>query len=237
MSISKEQPSVARATAWSMTGALARMAINFTGMIILARLIAPESFGVFAVASSLVLLVAYLSEIGSSWALIQHKETRPEHAGSALVLALGTSVALGSLVALSAEVLADLFSMPELQEAITLMCLIIPLQAASGVPRALLRRSMNFRRLVRVDLVAAVIGLACGIAHALAAPSYVSLLIQAMTYQLVVAFGLWTKQARNAVGRPSKKGLSRIVRVRRRADRLRSADAGGKEFRHLPDRP
>lgn len=219
MSISEKRPSVARATAWSTAGALMRMTINFAGMVILARLVAPQAFGVFAVASSLVLLVAYLSEIGSSWALIQHERIRPDHAGSALVLALGTSAAVSSLLALSADPLADFMRMPDLQLAILAMCLIIPIQAASGIPRALLRRAMNFGRLVRVDVVAAMTGLVCGLAHALTAPSYLSLLIQAMTYQTVLAFGLWTKQARSAVGRPTKKGYRELL-----------AFAGGQTF-------
>ncbi|QSR32850.1 hypothetical protein CFI00_20575 [Nocardioides sp. S5] len=208
MTLIEEQPSVVRATAWSTSGAVARMILNLAGMVILARLVAPESFGLFAVSSSLVLIVAYLSEIGSSWALVQHKAIRAEHVGSALILALGAAAALSSTLAITAGGVARFMQMPELQEAILAMCLIIPVQAASGVPRALLRRAMNFGRLVRVDLVAAGTGLVCGLTHALLAPSYWSLVVQAIVYQLVLAGGLWTKSARSAVGRPSRRGCS-----------------------------
>lgn len=203
--------SVGRAAGWSTAGALIRMALNFIGMVILARLVAPEEFGVFAVASSLVLLVAYLAEIGSSWALVQRAEVRPDHAGSALIFAGGCALAAGAGLVLFSGVIADLMNMPSLQGALMFMALVIPIQAASGVPRALLKRDLAFDRLVRVDLAAAIAGLAAGLAHAWYNPSVISLLTQAIIYQVALALGLWSRRARQAIGHPSLRAFRELL--------------------------
>lgn len=200
-----------RAATLTSSGALLRLVLNFGGMLVLARLIAPTEFGVYAFVSGIVLLIAYLSEIGSSWALLQFKTFRPDHAGSALALALSlASVASLAVVAL-AHPLAEYMEMPAARGVLITMCLVVPIQAASGVPRALLRRRFEFGRLVRVDLSAAVVALFAGLLHAWIYASVYSLVVQAVVYQLTTSVGLWRRTRREELGRPSRAGIRDLV--------------------------
>ena len=120
--------------------------LGFVGMLVLARLLSPEVFGLFAIASFLIVLAESLSTLGLNAALVRRREEVSEldlrtvftaQLGFVAVAGLGIWVAAPGIVAhyaLSDDSLA----------VIRIMALVLVLNLFRTVPDVLLQRRMRF---------------------------------------------------------------------------------------------
>ena len=69
----------------------AKIVVNLVGLVstvILARLLVPEDFGLVAIAAALAIIVATITELSLSQALVQHEAPDEDHYHSAFTLNL-----------------------------------------------------------------------------------------------------------------------------------------------------
>lgn len=95
----------------------ARLAANLLGavaIVVLARLLTPEDFGIVAVASSILAIVQSCTELSLSNALVQKSEVGKAHVDTAWTMGLLRSVALCLLFSVLAWPLSVLYSVPAL---------------------------------------------------------------------------------------------------------------------------
>ena len=121
-------------------------------MVVLARLIPPSAFGMFAIALIVQELAITSTSEGVGTALVQRKSIEREHVqgGFALALLLSTGLAIATLV-LDAVLVRPLFG----DETAALVLLAMPwflFMALSAPSYALLRRRLDFRRLAVLDI-------------------------------------------------------------------------------------
>lgn len=121
-------------------------------MVLLARLIPPAAFGMFAIALLVQELAISISSEGVGTALVQRRKIGREHleGGMAVGLAIASGFAVVTLVA-SVLVVRPVFG----QETATLVALAAPwfLISAIGAPSySLLRRRLDFRKVSILDL-------------------------------------------------------------------------------------
>jgi O-antigen/teichoic acid export membrane protein len=137
-----------RGAAWSTLDVAVNRTLSFAMGVVVARLLTPEDFGVYAVALVVHVIIINVSEVGVSTALVRD-DARAVEAGAPTVttIALASSVALGTLMALSAPGLAGLLGAPDAASAIMVMALTLPLAGLSAVPAALLRRNFRMDRI------------------------------------------------------------------------------------------
>jgi O-antigen/teichoic acid export membrane protein len=133
-----------RSAAWgTLDVTLSRFAQLAQGIIV-ARILAPEAFGVFAVALVVHAIIVNVSELGASVSLIRDAPERAERsAPTVMTIAVGNATVLGVLMAAGATGLATLLGEPTAAGAIAVMAISLPLAGLTAVPSALLRR--NFR--------------------------------------------------------------------------------------------
>jgi O-antigen/teichoic acid export membrane protein len=135
--------------------AFARVGIEILllgSMVVLARLMPPSAFGMFAVVLIVQELAVTVPGEGIGSALVQRRNVRREHlqAGLALSLLMGLAMAAVFLV-LAATVLPALFGSPTA----ALIALATPyflFGAVFALPMAVLRRRLDFRRISLIDL-------------------------------------------------------------------------------------
>ena len=135
--------------------AYARVAIEVLllgSMVVLARLMPPSAFGMFAVVLIVQELAVTVPGEGIGSALVQRRNVRREHfqGGLALSLLIGIGMAAIFLV-LAATVVPVLFG----SETAALVALATPcflLGAVFALPMAVLRRRLDFRRISLIDL-------------------------------------------------------------------------------------
>lgn len=161
--------------AWSSLTSIAGSAVKVVSLVVLARLLTREDFGVAAAAAAFVGIAGLLAELGVGSALVQLREATVETRSTALFLALGAGAVLGVGLFVGAPALARAMEMPSLDGPLRLLAFLPLAAAAASVQRGLLQRALEFRALALVEI------LSFGAAHALLAVGLASL-----------GFGYWS---------------------------------------------
>lgn len=182
---------------WGGGGAFLRLFMQMAAQIVLARLLGPEQYGLFAMSVVVMSFSAFFSDIGMAYGLIQQKTLDDTHVRFVFgwQLVLGTAVALG--LALLAQPLAVFFREPRLLAIILALAPLAFLQAISAVSLNLLKRELDFKALQIAQTVSYFLGYVClGIPLALAGKG-VWALVAAWAAQSLVSLVLMYRVARH----------------------------------------
>ena len=99
---------IGRGAAWSGLNAVVLRLGSFVMGIVVARILDPTDFGIFAVALTVYGIVVNLSELGVSAALIREPKDVDELAPTVFTIALGSSSLLGLAMFVTAPMLAEM---------------------------------------------------------------------------------------------------------------------------------
>lgn len=157
-----------RALWWSIANNLVgRVGTALMG-IVLARILVPEDYGVYAVA--LVALNALLSmnELGVSLAIVRWKGDLSRIAPTVKTLSMASSVVLWAIVFACAPLIAGALDAPDATNVLRLLTLSVLIDAATAVPAAVMTRDFMQRERLIVDTAGFVVALATAIALAVA---------------------------------------------------------------------
>lgn len=130
---------------WGSFGSLLTALLQISTQIILARILGPAEYGLFALGAIVLTFSNFFSDIGISYGLIQKKTVSDEDIKFVFTwqLILGTAVAI--VVFFLADVLADFFREPRMVQVIHVMSVICLLSALSSIPGNLLKRNLDFK--------------------------------------------------------------------------------------------
>ena len=131
---------------WNYLGAAARIGSQFVIGILLARLLGPEPFGLVAIAWLLLGLGNLVADFGLASALIQRATINERDIRYVFTLQLLMGAGLSALVYFSADYLAVFYRRPDAASVLQWMGLCFLFQAAGQTATALLRRSLDHRR-------------------------------------------------------------------------------------------
>lgn len=136
---------------WSLAGNVLLRLGNVALTIVVARLIAPEEYGAFAVALTVWTVLSTLAELGLGADLVRSPEP-DRRAPTVATLGIVAGVGLAGTMALAAAPLAAAFESPDSVGAIRLMALAIAVFGLGIVPAALLQRDFRQRALLLCNL-------------------------------------------------------------------------------------
>ncbi len=125
--------------------------LNAARGIILARLLLPEDFGLFGLASLVTGLAAVLAEVGAGTFLIYTYDDADQHADTAFWFNLVVATLLASGVTATAPLMASLYARPDLVRVLVVLAVVLWLQTLSTVHGSLLRRQLRFPALGIID--------------------------------------------------------------------------------------
>ncbi len=132
---------------WSGAEVLLNLPLRLATLAILARLLTPTEFGVFAAAVTVIEFARPLGSLSIDHALVQSKSLSDETIAFASLFAIGLSCIVGLLIAINADAVRLLYDDPEVPGLLTALAVSIPLSAVSGLLLAVLRRKLAFREL------------------------------------------------------------------------------------------
>lgn len=173
---------------WSTVSNVTLRVGNFLVSILIARLLAPEQFGVFAVALTVWSVLGTLAEFGLGTDLVRSKDPERRAPTVATVGVLTSGVLAGSM-ALGAPGIAGAFESPASIGVIQLMAVSLAIFGLTIVPAALLQRAYRQRELFLVNL--------CGMA---ASTAVIVVLAQADAGPAALAWGQIANQLVLVVG-------------------------------------
>jgi O-antigen/teichoic acid export membrane protein len=137
--------------AWTFLAMGAQASMQIIALLLLARLLSPSKFGVFAAALVVAGFCTIFSELGVGPAIVQRPTLEPRHIRVGFTLSLILSVATGGLVWITAPGIAWFFQMPELLGVVRAIAIGFPMQGLSVVAHALAQRQLRFRWLAGID--------------------------------------------------------------------------------------
>lgn len=141
---SLSQPGVS-AVRWSVIASTARFALQLGAQVMLARMLGPDIFGLFAIGLVLLTFANFISGFGFSWSLLQRQVLREEDIRFAWTWQLLAGLLAAGLMALLAPWLAVLFKAPAAAEVMVWLSLACVFQAAAAPSTSLLQRELNFK--------------------------------------------------------------------------------------------
>ncbi len=187
---------VVSAASWMSGAHILAQAFAYGSLILLARLIPPESFGTIASATAIVWVAAMLMEAGTHGTIIVSGRLTPALLRRAFWRCLAGGTALAAVMAIGAEVLARTVAKGADTVALAVLALCLPLYAVAIVPVAVLQRAMEFRKLARTTAAANTGSTAVAILVALAGGGVWALVLRQLLW-----FGLLAALA-TAAARP-----------------------------------
>ncbi|MEV7907660.1 oligosaccharide flippase family protein, partial [Streptomyces anulatus] len=142
-----------RGLRWSVLGNLVMKAGSFVMSLILARLLVPEDFGIYAIALAASQFVIYINDAGIIAATVQWRGKLEEMAPTATVVAITSSTALYGLFWVIAPFFAELSGSEEATGVIRVLTAVNLVYGMTAVRSAALLRRFEQDKLTKANLV------------------------------------------------------------------------------------
>jgi O-antigen/teichoic acid export membrane protein len=149
---------VAKSAAWMVMKRLAFKAIGIVSTLILVRLMAPEAFGLAAIASTAYDALNTISEFSFGLALVKMKNPTRIHYDSAWTLIVLRGLAIGAIMFLTAPLVADAMRDDRLIDLTRAMALFPVLWGFENIGLIEYQRDLRFDRLFVYDVLNKVVG-------------------------------------------------------------------------------
>lgn len=180
-----------RAGIWSTVDLCVRLGIHFVVSVILARLLTPTDFGIFALVMFFVAISQVLVDRGLSTALIQSQTDSPEQQTALFWWTMIVACVLSAIIAVIAPVFAQYFGYPVLKPLLYVCAVIVPTSAFASVPTALLQRRLRFDIVAKSGIIASVLSATASVTSAVYGAGVWSFAVQAVIYSVTNSCLIW----------------------------------------------
>jgi teichuronic acid exporter len=158
--------------AWNAAGRWFAQIFRWIATVMTAWFLTPADYGIVGITMFIVGLLQYFAEFGFGAAIVQNRslprKTVRRIGGAAVMIALG----LGVLLILGAPVAARFYDQPVLAVMLPLMSLRLLIDAFAVVPRSVLVRDMEFRKLSMLEAAESILMALCTVGMAWITRSY-----------------------------------------------------------------
>lgn len=154
------------AAVWSFANTVFVRLVGLVGGVVLARLVAPDQFGLFATALIVFTILISVSEMGVTVALIRETGSVSKIGPTVTTLALTSSAALTLACVGLAPYFAAWMKAPQATILIQVMALGLLLAGASAVPNAVTQRTFRQDKKALAEGLASIVSIGLGIALA-----------------------------------------------------------------------
>jgi len=142
---------------WTSLAKLVGQVISWGVTLIVLRLLIPADYGLMAIVSMIITVLASVAELGLGASLVQARNLSRNDLSAVTGAVIVLNLSVGLLVALMAPLAAWSYAEPRLTLLIQFASLHFLFNALGTVPQALAYRDMNFRWLAYVELAAVVL--------------------------------------------------------------------------------
>jgi O-antigen/teichoic acid export membrane protein len=156
----------ARQYAWNSGGNIASRAISLVALVVLARLLPPSAFGIWAFGAALLSIAEMIRDQGLTQALVAKQHVADSMWNTAFWSSLGISAVASIIMMAIAPAWSTLLG-EQATPVFIAIAAIMPINAAASIPIARMRRELDFRslalRTTASSLLAAVVGIMAGL--------------------------------------------------------------------------
>jgi lipopolysaccharide exporter len=185
---------------WGGFGSVLRAVLQIVTQIILARLLGPVEYGIFAIASIVLSFSKFFSDVGISYGLIQKKTISDNDIKFVFTWQIILGAVVGLAVFFLAVPLSHFFKEPRVVSVIQVASVICFINAISSPSMNLLKRELDFKSIQAAAIISYIVGyILIGIPLAMAGQQ-VWALIAAFISSEVLVLVLMYRQARHPIG-------------------------------------
>lgn len=181
-----ENKSIGGGLAWKLCERFGVAAVQFILQVVLARILAPELYGVLAIMIVFTTLATVFVQNGFNTALIQNKDVMEEDYSSVLWVSLAIAVVLYGIIYLCAPLIGDFYHMPDIVWPLRVLALMLIPGALNSVQLAKVSRDMDFKKVFYSNIGGIVISGVVGIIIAYLDGGLWALVIQTLLNIVVV---------------------------------------------------
>ena len=132
---------------WTFLMTWGDRAFGLVFTFLLAAILGPRDFGIVALALIYIALVQLLNEGGIQTAIVQREKLEGEHLDSAFWMNLALCLVLAAISFLLAGWWARVNDVPELEDVVKVLSILLVVQGLTIVPLAIFQREMRFKAL------------------------------------------------------------------------------------------
>lgn len=166
-------------------------ALQILASIILARLLAPEDFGLVAIVTVLMSFAPLLIDFGLGDATAQRSKITQSQVSSLFWISSGIGLAVAIVVVACSPLIAWLYREPRLEPIALCLAITFLLSGMSNQHLALLRRKMQFGTIGKIQFVGTLAGIVIAVVLAMGGYGYWALVLRPITNSFCVALGAW----------------------------------------------
>jgi O-antigen/teichoic acid export membrane protein len=175
----------------STAGQGANFVLRIGSMVLLARLLTAEDFGLVAMVVACTGFLDLFRDFGLSMAAVQRTSISQAEHSALFWINLAVGVFLAALCAAMAPLLVAFFHEPRLLWIGVAIGLGFVFNGAAAQHRALLQRQMRFTVLTTLDVIAIIVSTAAGVGMAATGQGYWALVVMNVCPPAVSAVGVW----------------------------------------------
>lgn len=170
---------------WKLLERGGNAVVQMAVQVVMARLLAPEEFGVLAVMLVFVNLGNVVVQSGLNTALIQSPQADEADFSTVFWMSLMVSLALYVAIFFAAPSVADFYAMPVIVWPLRALGLLLVVNAYNAVQVAKVTRDLQMRKVFWATMASVIFSAASGIGAAVAGAGLWALVVQQLAYQVL----------------------------------------------------
>jgi PST family polysaccharide transporter len=183
--------SAQRASILNLIGGAVDLFFQLLSLTVLARILTPADFGLFAMITPFVWFITNFGDLGLGSAVLQQRHLTEGQAAAVFRVNLLAGLAFAGLFVAASPLLALFYHDDRVMPVAAALSLVFVISGFSAVQRALLRRALVFGALLRAQIAASIISCLAAIIVALMGGQYWALVARAITEPLVYTVVVW----------------------------------------------
>ena len=181
----------ARSGATSMMIRVGNAAFQFGSVLILARLLTPEDYGLVAMVMAITGFATLFVDLGSREAIARQERVTPAEVSAMFWITLGMGGGLTLLLSAIAPLIASFYGDPRLTNITVVSSLVFVTTSLACQHQALMRRAMMFQRLASIEVTAGILSGVLSILMALGGWHYWALVFRPVAMSVLIVAGVW----------------------------------------------
>jgi polysaccharide transporter, PST family len=167
--------------------------VQVASVIVLARLLSPEDYGLVSMVSAIVGIAPLLIDLGTRDAVIQQPHITRGEMSTLFWMTFGLGCLFAVLVAASGPLIVGFYGEPRLAVVAAVSSLSLFGMSLGYQHQALMRRAMMYHELAVIDIIGNLVATVVAIAMAFRGWAYWSLVVRPVISSIVTTFCVWWK--------------------------------------------
>lgn len=183
--------SAAKGVAWSGIEVAGSQILRLLTLLLLARMLGPEAFGLVAMATVILSFAELMVGLGLDAVIVQKRELSNDERDSAFAITLVSSLLLAAGLFACAGLISQFYTEPRVTTIIHWLSLCVVIRGLGIVPTAIMVRSLNFEALAKRRLIAVLLSSILAFAAAWMGLGVYSLVVQAISLASLEVLLVW----------------------------------------------